>query len=220
MYPPRQAFTMTGEISEITQHFLAEVDRFEPLLLHYGLVIIMAAVAVEGFGIPAPGQTLLIVGAVLAARGKFDITLLLVSAWFATVIGNLIGYYLGRLGGRKLLGRLPVEPAHFERMERLCERHGNKLILVARFIDGVRQLSNFLVGILRMPPVLFLLMTSLGAALWVGVWGLGAYLLDKNFHAFAMGFRHISPYSWAVTLLALLSLGIYLFHRNHNRKAG
>jgi len=61
---------------------------------------------------------------------------------------------------------------------------------------------------------------ALGAALWVGVWGLGAYLLDKNFHAFAMGFRHISPYSWAATLLALLSLGIYLFHRNHNRKAG
>jgi hypothetical protein len=49
---------MTGEIPEITQHFLAEVSRFEPLLLHYGLIIIMAAVAVEGFGIPAPGQTL------------------------------------------------------------------------------------------------------------------------------------------------------------------
>jgi membrane protein DedA with SNARE-associated domain len=105
-------------------------------------------------------------------------------------------------------------------MEALCARHGYKLVLVARFIDGVRQLSNFLVGILHMPPALFLLTTSLGAALWVGVWGLGAYLLDRNFHAIAMGFRHISPYSWAVTLLAVLSLGIYLFHRNHNRKAG
>ena len=57
---------MTAETTEIAQHFLAEVGRFEPLLLHYGLVIIMAAVAVEGFGIPAPGQTLLVVGAVLA----------------------------------------------------------------------------------------------------------------------------------------------------------
>ncbi len=209
---------MTGEMTEISQHFLAEVDRLEPLLLHYGLIIIMAAVAVEGFGIPAPGQTLLVVGAVLAARGKFDITLLLVSAWFATVIGNLIGYYLGRLGGRRLIGRLPVDPVRFERMERLCERHGYKLVVVARFIDGVRQLSNFLVGILQMPPVLFLLMTSLGAALWVGVWGLGAYLLDRNFHAFAIGFRYLSPYTWAATLLVVLSLGIYLFRRNHNRK--
>jgi membrane protein DedA with SNARE-associated domain len=211
---------MAGEMSEISQHFLAEVARFEPLLLHYGLIIIMAAVAVEGFGIPAPGQTLLVVGAVLAARGRFDITLLLVSAWFATVIGNLIGYYLGRLGGRKLLGRLPVDPARFERMERLCERHGNKLVLVARFIDGVRQLSNFLVGILEMPPGMFLLMTSLGAALWVGVWGLGAYLLDRNFHAFAMGFSYLSPYTWAATLLVVVSLGAYLFRRNHNRKRG
>jgi membrane protein DedA with SNARE-associated domain len=211
---------MAGEISEITRHFLTEVDRFEPLLLHYGLLVIMAAVAVEGFGIPAPGQTLLIVGAVLAARGKFDITLLLASAWFATVAGNLIGYYMGWLGGRNLLGRLPINPAHFERMESLCARHGHKLVLVARFIDGVRQLSNILVGILKMPPPLFLLMTSLGAALWVGVWGLGAYFLDKNFHAIAMGFRHLTPYSWAATLLVVLSLGIYLFHRNHNRKAG
>lgn len=209
---------MTGEMSEISQYFLAETGRFEPLLLHYGLVIIMAAVAVEGFGIPAPGQTLLVVGAVLAARGKFDITLLLVSAWFATVIGNLIGYYLGRLGGRELLSRLPVNPVRFERMERLCERHGSKLILVARFIDGVRQLSNFLVGMLQMPPHLFLLMTSLGAALWVGVWGLGAFLLDRNFHTFAIGFSYLSPYTWAVTLLVVLSLGIYLFRRNHNRK--
>ena len=211
---------MTGEMSEITQHFLAEVGRFEPLLLHYGIVIIMAAVAVEGFGIPAPGQTLLVVGAVLAARGKFDITLLLVSSWFATVIGNLIGYYLGRLGGRRLLGRLPVEPVRFERMERLCERHGNKLVLVARFIEGVRQLSNFLVGILQMPPGLFLLMTSLGAALWVGVWGLGAYWLDRNFHAFVIGFDYLSPYTWAATLIAVVSLGIYLFRRNQNRKGG
>lgn len=197
---------------------MAEVSRFEPLLLHYGLVIIMAAVAVEGFGIPAPGQTLLVVGAILAAHGKFDITLLLVSAWFATVIGNLIGYYLGRLGGRELLAHLPVDPVRFERMERLCERHGNKLILVARFIDGVRQLSNFLVGMLQMPPLLFLLMTSLGAALWVGVWGLGAFLLDRNFHTFAIGFSYLSPYTWAVTLLVVLLLGIYLFRRNHNRK--
>jgi membrane protein DedA with SNARE-associated domain len=209
---------LSGETSEITQHFLAEAGRFEPLLLHYGVVIIMAAVAVEGFGIPAPGQTLLVVGAVLAARGKLDITLLLVSSWFATVIGNLIGYYLGRLGGRRLLGRLPVDPDRFERMERLCERHGNKLVLVARFIDGVRQLSNFLVGILQMPPALFLLMTSLGAVLWVGVWGLGAYLLDRNIHAFAMGVSYLSPYAWGATLLAVLLLIIYLFHRNPNRK--
>ena len=199
---------------------MTEVGRFEPLLLHYGLVIIMAAVAVEGFGIPAPGQTLLVVGAILAARGKFDITLLLVSAWFATVVGNLIGYYLGRLGGRKLLGRLPVNPVRFERMERLCTRYGSKLILVARFIDGARQLSNLLVGILEMRPVLFLLMTSLGAALWVGVWGLGAYLLDRKFHAFAIGFNDLSPYTWVATLLVVVSLGIYLFRRNHSRKKG
>ena len=199
---------------------MAETGRFEPLLLHYGLVIIMAAVAVEGFGIPAPGQTLLVVGAILAARGKFDITLLLVSAWFATVIGNLIGFYLGRLGGSRLLTRLPVNPGHLKRMEALCTRYGIVVVLVARFIDGMRQLSNFIVGILQMPPALFLVMTSVGAALWVGVWGLGAYLLDQHVHALALDVKHLAPYSWAATLLVVLLLGIYMFYRTSRHKGG
>ena len=210
--------TMTGEISEITQHLLAEVGRFEPVLLHHGVVVIMAAVAAEGFGIPVPGQTLLIVGAVLAARGKFDITWLLLSAWFATVIGNLIGFYIGRLGGRRLLTRLPVNPGHLKRMEALCTRYGIVVVLVARFIDGMRQLSNFIVGILHMPPALFLVMTSVGAALWVVVWGLGAYLLDRHVHALALDVKHLSPYSWAATLLVVVLLGIYMFHRNSRHK--
>jgi len=204
-------------MAEISQHILAEVNRFEPLLLHYGLLLIMLAVAVEGFGIPAPGQTLLVVGAILAARGKFDITTLLLSAWVATIIGNLIGYYLGRLGGRKLLSHLPVNPAHLERMESLCQRHGIKLVLVARFIDGVRQLSNFLVGMLEMPPTAFLLMTSIGAALWVGAWGLGAYELGRNFHQIALGFAYLKPYTWAASLLAVLFMVIYLFRRKQDR---
>lgn len=209
---------MSAETTEIAHHFLAEVSRFEPLLLHYGVVIIMAAVAVEGFGIPVPGQTLLVVGAVLAARGRINITELLVGAWFATVAGNLVGYYLGRLGGRRLLAHLPVNRAHLEHMERLCKRHGSKLILVARFVDGMRQLSNLLVGVLQMPPALFLLMTSLGAALWVGVWGLGTYQLDRNFRLYAATVSHFSPYAWSATLLVVLALGIYLFRRSRNHK--
>jgi membrane protein DedA with SNARE-associated domain len=207
---------MAGEIPAITQHFLAEVNRFEPLLLHYGLAIIAVAIAVEGFGVPAPGQTLLVVGAVLAAQGKFDITWLLVTAWLATVTGNLIGYYLGRLGGRKLIGRLPVNPEHVHRLEGLCARHGAKLVLVGRFIDGVRQLSNLLVGVLRMPPALFLVMTSLGAVLWIGLWGLGAYFLDRHIHALVLAVKHLAPYTWAATLVVVLLLIIYLFHKNHH----
>jgi membrane protein DedA with SNARE-associated domain len=69
-------------------------------------------------------------------------------------------------------------------------------------------------------PSLFLLMTSLGAALWVGVWGLGAYQLDRNFHVFAETVTHLSPYAWAATVLVVVSLGIYLFRRSHQRGGG
>jgi membrane protein DedA with SNARE-associated domain len=211
---------MDGDFSGITHHFLAEVERFEPFIEKYGLALIIAAVAVEGFGIPVPGQTLLIVGAVMATRGNFNITLLLVSAWLAAVGGNVTGYFIGRRGGEKLLKHLPVNPARLGHMESLCARYGYLLVLVSRFIDGLRQTANILVGALRMRFVLFLVMSSAGSLLWVGFWGLGAYYLGQNFQAIALWLKQLSPYSWAATVLLIVVLCIYLIHWRRAHKPG
>ena len=213
-------------ISEIIKSLLTAANNYEPILVEYGLVIIFAAIMAEGFGIPTPGQSLLIVGALLSTRGEFDIRLLLMSAWFAAVIGNTLGYFIGRIGGRKLLLRLPLNPSRLERMDIFCQRHGMLLVIFSRFIDGPRQLTGIFVGSLRMSITTFLLATSLGALLWVGFWGIGSYYLGQHMHIVAKAFESAAPFTWIVTgllILALciyliLALCIYLIRRHNHRK--
>ena len=201
---------MEASIADI-QHFLTSaVDRFEPVLLKYGVLIIVTAVAVEGFGIPAPGQTLLIVAAILSVRGNLSIYTVALAAWFGAVGGSFIGYAIGRVGGRKLLQRLPVGSSRLERMESLCRRYGGLFVVVSRFFDGLRNFAGILVGGLRMPVLKFALMTSLGATLWVGFWGLGVYYLDEHVHAIAAGFKRLSVATWIIAGALLVALVLYV----------
>jgi len=205
-------------VSEIAQSLLTAANNYEPVLAEYGLVIILAAIAIEGFGIPVPGQSLLIAGALLSTRGEFDIRVLLVSAWFAAVAGSTLGYIIGRVGGRKLLLRLPLSSSGLERMDAFCQRYGTLLVILSRFIDGPRQLTGIFVGSLQMPAIAFLLATSAGAVLWVGFWGLGSYYLGRHIHIIAQVFKSIAPYTWIATGLLVLALCIYLIRRHKRRK--
>ena len=209
---------MEAGIAEIPHHLLAEVNRFEPVLLEYGVFILMAAVAAEGFGIPAPGQTLLITAAILSVRGDSNIYTVVLAAWFAAVGGSIIGYAIGRIGGRGLLQKLPVSEKRLERMEAFCQRYGSLFVVVSRFLDGIRQFGNMLVGSFNMPVLQFVIMSSLGATLWVGVWGVGIYYLDQNIHAIAASFRQLSPYTWAAT--GVFIAAILLFLIGGRRKTG
>ncbi len=203
---------------EIVQSLLTAANNYEPMLAEYGLLIILASIAIEGFGIPAPGQSLLIAGALLSTRGEFDIRLLLLSAWFAASAGSALGYIIGRLGGRKLLLRLPLSPSRLERMDAFCQRHGTLLVILSRFIDGPRQLTGIFMGSLHMPAIAFLLASSAGAVLWVGFWGLGSYYLGQHMHVIAQAFESIAPYTWIATGLLVLALCLYLFRRHNHRK--
>src|SRR5574340_1219414 len=81
----------------------------EPYLAHYGYVILFAVIFVESFGVPAPGQTLLIAAAVLASHGKLNIVLVLLCAFAAAVIGDSLGYCIGYFGGQDRKRRVGKE---------------------------------------------------------------------------------------------------------------
>jgi membrane protein DedA with SNARE-associated domain len=91
-----------------------------------------------------------------------------------------------------------------------CARYGSLFVIVARFLDGFRQLGSLLVGSLNMPVLSFSIMTALGAALWVGVWGAGYNYLDRNAYAVVIAFRHLSPWSWGTMGIILAVLLLYL----------
>ncbi|HEY8517126.1 MAG TPA: DedA family protein [Candidatus Binatia bacterium] len=157
-------------------HHLASV---EPLLAEYGYAAVFLAIFVEGFGIPAPGQTLLIAGALLAARGELSVTALLVVAVLASAAGNLVGFWLGRVGGRRILDKIGAGP-RLERMEKLFQRRGGVLVAFGRFVDGTRQLAGIVAGSLDMPSGTFFAWNVLGAVAWAVTWSLGPVLLEEH----------------------------------------
>ena len=107
----------------------------ESLVSDYGLALLFLLVAMESAGIPLPGETALIAASVLAARDHFDIVAVIVVAATAAIVGDNIGYWIGRLGGRKLLTRWVWLDRHATRAlpwsERFFARHGAKTIFSA-----------------------------------------------------------------------------------------
>jgi membrane protein DedA with SNARE-associated domain len=182
----------------------------EPILDQYGYPAVFVAVLVEGFGIPAPGQTLLMAGAILAARGGMSIELVLGLAFLAAVLGNTLGYLLGRWGGRLLLGKVGVNEARMQRFEGLFNRYGAGIVFGGRFFEGLRQLSGIVAGALKMPWWKFSVFNALGAVAWIALWGLGVYLFDQDIKAVFAVFHAIEPYLIVVSLLAVIALVLYL----------
>ena len=201
------------------------MEIFERYLHEYGYVALFLVVLVEGFGIPAPGQTLLIAAAVLAAHGKLNILGVLLVAWVAAAGGNSIGYWIGMQGGQRLILRygryFGVGKAQLRRMEDSFSRYGVWLITFARFFEVLRQLNGIVAGTSGMPRGKFLLSNLAGAALWTCVWGLGSWRLGRDIHGYEDMFEKTGMIFVLLAALALLvALAIVLRHRKQHRDRG
>ena len=201
------------------EHDLGQaVARVEPVLDRYGYLVVFLTILVEGVGIPAPGQTFLIAAALSAAHGNLSLVWVLISACLAAGLGNSLGYLLGRWGGRRLLARFKVRGDRLARLEEKFRRYGGGVVLVARFFDGLRQLNGIIAGMLEMPWKIFTGFNVLGAILWTGVWGLGAYFLDKEINKVHSAFRQIELFVVALTLVSFLALMVYVLRRGRSQK--
>jgi membrane protein DedA with SNARE-associated domain len=145
-----------------------------PYLGRYGYGAVGGLLLLESFGLPVPGEAVLIAAAVYAGAGRLNIVLVAVIAFAAAVAGDSIGWYIGRHGGRRLLdrfGRFVLLPPHrVARVEAFFTRHGSKIVVVARFANGLRQANGIIAGLTGMRLRRFLALNAIGAALWVGVW--------------------------------------------------
>ena len=201
------------------EHDLGQaVAKVQPLLDRYGYLVVFLTILVEGVGIPAPGQTLLIAATLSAAHGNLNLVWVLVSACLAAGLGNSLGYLLGRWGGRPLLARFKVREDRLARLEEKFRRYGGGVVLVARFFDGLRQLNGIVAGMLEMPWKIFTGFNVLGAILWTGVWGLGAYFLDQEISTVHSVFGQLGPYVVVLTLVGFLALMVYLFRCGRTQK--
>jgi membrane-associated protein len=135
-----------------------------------GYVALAALIAGETMGVPLPGETALIAGGILASEGHLSIELVIVVAAGAAILGDNVGYWIGRKGGRKLL-ELPGPLAHhrkrvLERGEQIFEKYGPKTVFFGRWFSGLRIASAWLAGVSGMHWATFIVYNALGGITW------------------------------------------------------
>jgi membrane protein DedA with SNARE-associated domain len=155
-----------------------------PVLDNYGYLAVAGLVMVENFGVPAPGETILVAAAVYAGTGRLSIVGVGVIAVLAAIIGNCIGYAIGYFGGHALMLRFGryvfLTKERLDKTERFFARRGGMVVVAGRFIEGLRQAAGIIAGTAEMPWKQFLAFTTLGAVLWVGVWAPIGYLAGDH----------------------------------------
>jgi membrane-associated protein len=146
-----------------------------------GYAAVFGLIAIETMGIPVPGETALIAGALLAQKGDIHIVPLVALAAAAAIIGDNVGFAIGRHGGRRLLLKPGPFLAQRERVIELGEpffaKHGPKAVFLGRWVSGLRIASAWLAGINGMSWPTFLVWNALGGILWACAVGFGVYLL-------------------------------------------
>jgi membrane protein DedA with SNARE-associated domain len=181
-----------------------------PLLGHYGYWAVGAVVFVEDFGVPAPGETILLAAGVYAGAGRLDVVAVAVIAFAAAVAGDNLGYLIGRAGGRAFVHRwgryVFLTPKRFEAAEAFFTRHGGKIVTVARFLEGLRQANGVIAGTTGMRWRRFLAFNALGAALWVGLWTTLAYLAGSHVTAVYDEIRRYQLYVFLAAAVVLTGL--------------
>lgn len=195
-----------------------------PVLDNYGYLAVAGLVMLEDFGVPVPGETTLIAAAVYAGAGRLNIVAVAVIGFVAAVIGDNIGFVIGHFGGRKLALRLGryvfLTSARLERAEQFFARRGGRVVVVARFIEGLRQANGIIAGISEMRWYSFLAYNAMGAALWVGLWTALGYVAGSHINGiYHQVVRYEIYFLIAVAIAAAAYLGHRLWNRLRNRAA-
>ncbi len=141
--------------------------------------LLPAIIGLESMGVPSPGETALVLAAVLASQGKLQIELVIIIGIASAIIGDNIGYVLGRRVGRDVLQR--PGPFYHRRLrtiaagDRFFDKHGPKAVFLARWVALIRVAAAWLAGINHMPFRTFFFWNALGAITWGTTFGLVGY---------------------------------------------
>ncbi len=193
-------------------------------LNHYGYLAVAGFVFLEDFGVPVPGEAILVVGAAYAGTGRLSIWLVALLGFIAATIGDNVGYAIGHFGGRPLAERwgryILLTPERLDKATNFFRRHGGKIVVVARFIEGLRQANGIIAGITGMHWARFVLFNAIGAALWVGVWTSVGYFSGSHIKTIYDDVTRYDLYfAIAVGLLVLAAITRHVVRRRAAKAA-
>ena len=154
------------------------------LFAQYGYAAIFVGVMLENAGLPVPGETVLLAGAVIAHQGELSFWLVVGCALAGAVIGDNVGFAIGRRGGRALLvrvgPRIGLTAPRLAAFDRFFHRHGPKTVFIARFVTGLRVFGAVLAGASGLSWRVFLFYNAVGALAWSVSIGAAGYFLGHS----------------------------------------
>jgi membrane protein DedA with SNARE-associated domain len=147
----------------------------------YGYAVVFGGVFLENTGLPVPGETALLAGAALAHTGQLSLWWVIVTAIGGAILGDNLGFYIGRHGGRRIAERhgwrVGITPERLTEFDQFFQRHGPKTVFAARFITGLRVVGAVLAGGSGMRWPQFLLYNASGAVVWCTAVAFAGYSL-------------------------------------------
>ena len=184
-----------------------------------GYTVVFLLIAVETMGIPVPGETALIAAALLAHDGQLEILPLVAIASAAAIIGDNIGFAIGRQGGRRLVMRPgPFYDARLRALalgEPFFAKHGPKAVFLGRWVSGLRIASAWLAGISGMRWPTFLVWNALGGIFWATTVGLAVYFAG---HVAEDVIAVAGPVAGGAVVLALVGFLVWRHRRRHREQ--
>jgi membrane protein DedA with SNARE-associated domain len=190
------------------------MDSILDLISRYGYLIVFFGVMAESTGVPLPGETILISAGILVQRGSLDLGDAIFFGILGAILGDQIGYWAGREGGRPFILRygryVLITPQRLERAEAFFARHGGKAVFMARFFSGLRVFRALVAGMSRMRWGTFFLYNALGGAIWATAAVLVGYFLGSSLGVVD---RWTGRASVLLLALAVLALILYLSYR-------
>ncbi len=197
---------------------LAAIINVDSLIEAAGYPLVLLLVMAESGGVPVPGETALIAGAVFASQGKLSLPAVIAIAAAGAIIGDNIGYVIGRRGGRWLLQK--PGPFHRQRLEVLAtgepffERHGPKAVFFGRFILGLRTWASWLAGATKMRWRTFALWNAIGGIIWASAIGIAAYYVGRSAESAVSAFG-----IYGLVAVAIAALSLFVAHRRRRRRS-
>jgi membrane protein DedA with SNARE-associated domain len=202
-----------------TVHLPGFLHGLEPTLNQYGYLAVAGFVLLEDFGVPVPGETILILGAVYAGAGRLNVWLVGLLAFVGAVVGDNIGFAIGHFGGRALVERFGryvfLTRERLDKATDFFERRGGWIVMVARFIEGLRQANGIIAGITGMHWAKFLAFNAVGAALWVSAWTAVGYFAGNNITSI---YDAVTRYTLYVAIAVVVLVIAWIAWRVRRRK--
>src|SRR6266700_7637444 len=177
-------------------------------------------IMIESAGIPFPGETMLLLAAFYSAiDNHLSLPIVIACAALGAIIGDNIGFYVGRTGGKAFIDRyghyIHLKPEHLERTERFFAKHGDKTVFFGRFVAVLRAWAAFLAGVNHMKWRTFLIYNAAGGIVWAIIYGTLGFVAGRIFHDnFARVEQIASTIGWiGAALIVGITIGRFIFFR-------